>query len=70
MPRPQRVSLVSFEQVRHGAGEEFRVGAADADPFDVDDNLARAWGRRLDVFDAGVVRTVDDECAHDDIMAA
>ena len=36
-----RVRRVALVEVGHLAGEELDVGAADADPFDVDDRLAR-----------------------------
>ena len=46
---PHRVRRVPLLQVGHLAGEELDVGAADADPFDVDDDLAggRHRGRHL-----------------------
>jgi hypothetical protein len=68
--RPQWIALVALEQVGHGAVEQVDVGATDADTFDVDDDLAAVGCGGLDVDDAGVPRTADDECAHDDIMAA
>ena len=42
---PQRVLGVAEREVRHVAGVELDVGAADADPLDVDDELARRGHR-------------------------
>jgi len=60
---------VALQQVRHCAGEKFHVGAADADPLDVDDHLPGFGHRRLDVDDTRFFWSGDDEGAHDDIMA-
>ena len=40
VPEAHRVGRVPLVQVGHLAGEELHVGAADADPLDVDDDLA------------------------------
>ena len=45
-PEPHRVRGVALVQVGHLAGEELDVGAAHADPLDVDDDLARGRHRR------------------------
>jgi hypothetical protein len=50
-------------QVGHPAGEELRVGAADAGLLDVDDDLPRGGRRRLDVADRPLPWSRDEERA-------
>ena len=60
---------MAFQEVGHRAGEKFHVGAAHADPLDVDDHVTAIGCRRLNVDNAGLLWTADHECPHGDIMA-
>jgi hypothetical protein len=64
MPEPQRVRGVALLQVSHLAGKELDVGAAYADPLDVDNHLPRRWPRVLDLGDLAPARAGDHERSH------
>ncbi len=64
MPNPDGVLRLTGFQVRHLAGEELDVGAADAGPFHVDDDPAGPRLGRGDVPDLGLAGPSDDEGAH------
>ncbi|GAB3132219.1 hypothetical protein GCM10027161_07070 [Microbispora hainanensis] len=51
-------------QIAHLAGEQLHVGAADADPLDVDDHLPGRGGGWIDVHDLGPAGAGDDQCPH------
>ena len=64
VPEPHRVRGVALLQVSHLAGEELDVGAAHADPLDVDDHLPRPRPRVLDLGDLAPARAGDHERSH------
>src|SRR6202035_1706592 len=61
---PDRVRGVALMQVSHLTGEELDIGAAHADPLDVDDHLPPRRYRLADVGDLSPARTGDDERSH------
>ena len=60
----QREARVALLDVRHLAGVELDVGAADADPFDVDEQLSGSRDRIRHLLDRRLARRRDDERAH------
>ncbi len=55
---------VALFEVGHVAGEELDVGAADADAFDVHDDLSRDRDRLRDIFHRTPVGAAEDVGAH------
>jgi dihydroxy-acid dehydratase len=55
---------MALMQVRHLAGEELDVSAADADAVNVNDDLTRLGRGRRDVKDRTFTRAAYDECPH------
>ena len=64
MADPHREVRVPLMQVRHLAGVELHVGAADPRPLDVDDDVARLGHRRVDLLHARFAGRGDHEGAH------
>ena len=61
---PHRELGLAVVQVGHLAGEELDVGATDADPVDVDHDLARGGRRRRDVLRPRLSGRGHDERPH------
>lgn len=61
---PQRVVGLALVQIGHLPGVELGIGAADANPFDVDYYLAGIGSWRLNLIYPSVPRSIDHECAH------
>ena len=64
VPEAHRVAGVALVQVRHLAGEELDVRAAEADPLDVEDHAADGGRRRLDIEDGRLAPAGHDEGSH------
>ncbi len=65
MPDPHWKLGETLVQVSHLAGEEFYIGAADTDPFDIDEDLTRQCDGRGEVLNFELLRSGDHEGPQD-----
>jgi hypothetical protein len=64
MAEADGIGLEALLQILHLTGEELDIGAADADPLDIDHDLARSGNGRFDVDDGPLKGLIDHERTH------
>jgi hypothetical protein len=65
MTEAHRIGRMPRVEIGHLAGEELNIGAADSNPFDMDDDLARAGRRCRHILHRTLFRRSQDIRAHD-----